>query len=90
LLTYSPSKRITAEEALNHRFFKETPLPIDPSVFPTWPAKSEMGHKKAAPSPKPPSGGRQFRDLNDDESSGFFIETADRRAPIGPGFSLKF
>lgn len=39
LLTYCPDKRITAERALNHPFFTEAPLPIDPSLFPTWPSK---------------------------------------------------
>lgn len=34
-------------------------MPVDPSMFPTWPAKSELGHRKAH-SPKPPSGGKQF------------------------------
>lgn len=58
-LTYFPGRRITAEEALRHEFFKETPVPVDPSMFPTWPAKSELGHRKAH-SPKPPSGGKQF------------------------------
>ena len=58
LLTYDPTKRISCDEALQAEYFKETPLPVDPSMFPTWPAKSEQGstaHKKAA-SPKPPSG----------------------------------
>ena len=36
-------------------------MAIDPSMFPTWPAKSEMGAgangaAKKASSPKPPSG----------------------------------
>ncbi|QQP32345.1 Cyclindependent kinase 11Blike [Caligus rogercresseyi] len=56
--TYDPSKRLSCEEALGMDYFRETPLPIDPSMFPTWPAKSELGSgapKKAA-SPKPPSG----------------------------------
>lgn len=29
LLTYDPAKRITAEEALNHGWFRESPLPAD-------------------------------------------------------------
>jgi cell division cycle 2-like protein len=53
-LTYSPSKRITADNAIKHEFFKESPQPIDPSMFPTWPAKSEQPRKHAN-SPKPPS-----------------------------------
>jgi cell division cycle 2-like protein len=33
-------------------------------MFPTWPAKSEMGHRKAAAaSPKPPPGGHEYKQL---------------------------
>ncbi|XP_070064255.1 serine/threonine-protein kinase PITSLRE isoform X2 [Drosophila virilis] len=68
LLTYDPKQRLTADAALKHGYFKELPLPIDPSMFPTWPAKSELGARKAqASSPKPPSGGSQFKQLGRDE-----------------------
>lgn len=64
LLTYDPKQRVSAEVALKSTFFKELPLPIDPAMFPTWPAKSELGLKKAlASSPKPPSGGGEFKRL---------------------------
>ena len=64
LLTYDPKQRLTAETALKHHYFQELPLPIDPAMFPTWPAKSEVGWKRAmATSPKPPSGGGQFKKL---------------------------
>lgn len=64
LLTYDPKERLTAETALKHSYFKELPLPIDPAMFPTWPAKSEVGWKRAmATSPKPPSGGMQYKKL---------------------------
>jgi cell division cycle 2-like protein len=64
LLTYDPKQRLSAEVALGHSYFKEMPLPIDPAMFPTWPAKSEVGLKKAlASSPKPPSGGTAFKKL---------------------------
>lgn len=36
LLTYDPKQRLTAEAALKHSYFKELPLPIDPSMFPTY------------------------------------------------------
>lgn len=63
-LTYDPQQRITAEDAMKHPYFGEAPLPIDPAMFPTWPAKSELGHRKAlAASPKPPSGGREYKQL---------------------------
>ncbi|XP_027195416.2 cyclin-dependent kinase 11B-like [Dermatophagoides pteronyssinus] len=60
-LTYCPERRITADEALRHEFFTESPLPVDPAMFPTWPAKSEGGQHRKAPSPKAPSGGKQFQ-----------------------------
>lgn len=44
LLTYDPKKRYTAEEALRHPYFDESPAPKDPSMFPTWPSKGS-GHK---------------------------------------------
>ena len=41
-------------------YFQESPKAIDPSMFPTWPAKSELAagsnNTKKAASPKPPSG----------------------------------
>ena len=48
-------------KALKAEYFQESPQAIDPSMFPTWPAKSEMaaganGATKKASSPKPPSG----------------------------------
>ncbi|KAI5742960.1 hypothetical protein M8J77_013080 [Diaphorina citri] len=89
-LTYDPVTRITADEALRHDYFSESPLPIDPAMFPTWPAKSELAHKKAAmASPKPPSGGHNYKQLEDNEE-GFHMGMMERsRAPV-PGFSLKF
>lgn len=89
-LTFNPAKRTTAEDAMSHAFFREMPVAIDPSMFPTWPAKSELGHRKAAPSPKPPSGGHQFKGL-DEDTAGFFLGGGDaRRQPLGAGFSLRF
>lgn len=63
-LTYDPVKRLTAEKAMDNPYFNEVPLPIDPAMFPTWPAKSELGHRRAlAASPKPPSGGGEYKQL---------------------------
>jgi cell division cycle 2-like protein len=41
LLTYDPQKRITADEALNHEWFREVPLPKAKEFMPTFPARSE-------------------------------------------------
>lgn len=91
-LTYCPSKRITAEDAIKVEYFKESPVPIDPSMFPTWPAKSEQPRKHAN-SPKPPSGGKAYNKLlgDDDDKIGFHLTNASAGASaVGPGFSLKF
>ncbi|KAG5684671.1 hypothetical protein PVAND_013888 [Polypedilum vanderplanki] len=98
LLTYDPKQRLTADAGLNHEYFKEMPLPIDPSMFPTWPAKSEVGWKRAmVTSPKPPSGGTQFKKLGaEDENTGFTLSgtytsySESRKLAMGSGFSLKF
>ncbi|KVI05763.1 cyclin-dependent kinase G-2-like isoform X1 [Cynara cardunculus var. scolymus] len=39
LITYDPKKRITAEEALNHEWFREVPLPKSKDFMPTFPAQ---------------------------------------------------
>lgn len=39
LLTYDPEKRITAEDALNHEWFHEVPLPKSKEFMPTFPAQ---------------------------------------------------
>jgi len=71
-------------------------------MFPTWPAKSELGvgaHSRKAQSPKPPSGGKQFAKQlagDDDEklivSAGkFHMNLAVQgRSSKGGGFNLKF
>ncbi|KAJ8980550.1 hypothetical protein NQ317_001057 [Molorchus minor] len=77
-----------------HAYFTEPPLPIDPAMFPTWPAKSELGHKRAlAASPKPPSGGGEYKKLGgdgDDDGYGFRIGMGLDNRRGGPGFNLKF
>ncbi|KAL8037902.1 hypothetical protein ABFX02_11G067900 [Erythranthe guttata] len=39
LLTYDPEKRITAEAALRHEWFREVPLPKSKEFMPTFPAQ---------------------------------------------------
>ncbi|KAM7484099.1 hypothetical protein LguiA_000108 [Lonicera macranthoides] len=39
LLTYDPEKRITAEAALGHEWFREVPLPKSKDFMPTFPAQ---------------------------------------------------
>ncbi|KAI8117224.1 Serine/threonine-protein kinase PITSLRE [Lucilia cuprina] len=97
LLTYDPKQRLSADTALKHQYFKELPVPIDPSMFPTWPAKSELGARKAlASSPKPPSGGSQFKQLGKDDLAGTGsggkiisgIITGNKKTSANTGFVL--
>lgn len=62
LLRYDPEKRLTAHEALLHEWFNEDPQPTPPELFPTWPAKSELG-KAVVKSPitKPPANAKDVR-----------------------------
>ncbi|KAF2350859.1 Protein kinase domain [Trinorchestia longiramus] len=94
-LTYDPQKRITCQEALKHDYFHvEPPAAIPPAMFPTWPAKSEnpngisLAEDPNRP-PKPPSGGKNFKDLGDDDHGvpGFFLGGVQQ---AGAGFTLKF
>ncbi|XP_059054339.1 cyclin-dependent kinase 11B [Achroia grisella] len=89
-LTYNPTKRITADSALEHAYFKEHPVAIEPAMFPTWPAKSE-GNRRTTHSPKPPAGGAayaQYSRADSDEALGFHVQ--QRSVNVAPGFSLKF
>lgn len=46
-LTFDPKKRITAYQALQHPYFKESPLPKSPDMMPTFPTKQNTGYRRA-------------------------------------------
>jgi len=56
LLTYDPDSRISAQEALDHPYLKESPLPKHPDLFPTFPSLAAGERRKKAPSPSAPKG----------------------------------
>ncbi|PFX20450.1 Cyclin-dependent kinase 11B [Stylophora pistillata] len=97
--TYDPGKRITAEEALKHAYFSESPQPVDPSMFPRGGAKSEMAkrpkRKDIEHSPQAPEGGAMFAKLADEGDSGsgslgFRMPTSKKGSAAVAGFTLKF
>ncbi|WVZ75022.1 hypothetical protein U9M48_023126 [Paspalum notatum var. saurae] len=55
LLTYDPDKRISADDALKHEWFREVPLPKTKDFMPTFPALNEQDRriKKYMKSPDP-------------------------------------
>ncbi|KII93244.1 hypothetical protein PLICRDRAFT_171027 [Plicaturopsis crispa FD-325 SS-3] len=52
LLTYDPERRITAEEALQHPYFTESPLPKHPDLFGSFPSAA-AGEKRRKPFDSP-------------------------------------
>lgn len=90
-LTYCPSRRTPCGVALRHAWFKESPSPVDPAMFPTWPAKSEQSKtKKVGHSPKAPQGGAGYNKLLDAEDGFQITQPKQGISKQGMGFNLKF
>jgi len=51
LLSYDPQRRLSAEEALEHPWFQEVPLPKDKALMPTMPSQSDGRAPRRAKSP---------------------------------------
>lgn len=54
LLCYDPSRRLTAEEALKHPWFTESPLPKHPDMFQSFPSIAAGDRKRTYASPAAP------------------------------------
>ncbi|KAF5377502.1 hypothetical protein D9615_005265 [Tricholomella constricta] len=67
LLTYDPARRITAEEALQHPYFTESPLPKHPDLFGSFPsaAAGEKPRRKPFDSPSAPARAADYKLLMD-------------------------
>ncbi len=101
-LTYDPTKRISAMNALKHGYFEESPRRIDPSMFPTWPSRNEEKDKAARggiqrlpgsnaatvqDEPKPPSAGKMYEKLlGGGDDDSYSME---QLLPPAPGFQLR-
>ncbi|KAJ2919036.1 hypothetical protein MD484_g1393, partial [Candolleomyces efflorescens] len=54
LLTYDPEQRITAEDALQHPYFTESPLPKHPDLFGSFPSAAAGEKRRKPDSPSAP------------------------------------
>ncbi|CAG8609582.1 12555_t:CDS:10, partial [Acaulospora morrowiae] len=88
LLTYDPAKRITAEEALKHPYFTESPLPKDPEMFPTWPSKGGGERRKSFISPSAPKAAHGAGEF-DEEEQAFLGSIFENQGGNDYGFRLK-
>ena len=88
LLNYSTDRRMTSDMCLKHPWFTESPLPIDPSMFPMWPAKSEKSSGSGQKTPPAPAPGANAKEADLDDKTGFSIAAAPQQR--GGGFTLKF
>ncbi|EDR15664.1 uncharacterized protein LACBIDRAFT_300809 [Laccaria bicolor S238N-H82] len=68
LLTYDPERRISAQEALQHVYFTESPLPKHPDLFGSFPSAA-AGEKRRKPfdSPSAPVRAADYKFLTDFE-----------------------
>lgn len=85
LLCYDPKKRISAADALAHKYFTSSPLPTPREFFPTYPAKSELA--------KIPRRRRDNSNGDPEADDGLYSVTESSLSPgvFGPaGFTLKF
>ncbi|KAF2687147.1 Pkinase-domain-containing protein [Lentithecium fluviatile CBS 122367] len=86
LLSLNPEHRPTAEEVVNHSYFKEAPKPKPMEMFPTFPSKAGQEKRRRRASPNAPKRGDGHGVQNVDFSS-IFASRDDEET--GGGFQLK-
>jgi cell division cycle 2-like len=86
LLELNPAKRPTANEVLEHSFFKEDPKPKSTEMFPTFPSKAGQEKRRRKGTPNAPVRGK-VPEIKATDFSGIFAGREDEEK--GGGFSLK-
>ncbi|GJX80324.1 cyclin-dependent kinase G-2 isoform X1, partial [Tanacetum coccineum] len=76
LLTHNPEKRITADAALNHEWFREVPLPKSKDFMPTFPAQHAQDRRtrRVMKSPDPLEEQRRKELQHAEFGTGFAVE----------------
>lgn len=86
LLSLNPQQRPTAEEVLQHAYFREAPKPKPMEMFPTFPSKAGQEKRRRRASPNAPKRGDAHGVQNIDFSGIFASRDNEEK---GAGFQLK-
>ncbi|KAF4956104.1 hypothetical protein FGADI_4045 [Fusarium gaditjirri] len=86
LLSLDPERRPSANEMLQHEYFRQDPKPKPESMFPTFPSKANQERRRRA-EPHAPVRGGQAASLGDADFSGIF-QGRDKEER-GAGFQLR-
>lgn len=86
LLALNPARRPTAQEMLEHPYFREDPKPKSSAMFPTFPSKAGQEKRRRRGTPNAPVRGK-VPEIKATDFSGIFAGRDDEEK--GGGFSLK-
>ncbi|KAF2236737.1 cmgc/cdk/pitslre protein kinase [Viridothelium virens] len=87
LLSLNPEHRLTAEETLQHEYFRDEPRPKSKSMMPTFPSKAGQERRRRRASPNAPQRGDAPKIDGNMDSGGIFGRREDIEG--GAGFQLK-
>jgi cell division cycle 2-like protein len=86
LLSLNPEGRLSADEVLQHDFFREAPKPKPREMFPTFPSRAGQEKRRRRESPNAPKRGDRLG-VRDVDFSGIFAGSEEE--VVGGGFQLK-
>lgn len=87
LLALNPASRPTAQECLNHPYFREDPRPKPKEMFPTFPSKAGMERRRRRETPEAPKRGVEAPRL--DFAGVFGGAPGGDSGEAGAGFTLR-
>ncbi|KAL1894928.1 hypothetical protein Sste5346_005615 [Sporothrix stenoceras] len=87
LLSLDPEKRPTADEMLDHEYFRQDPRAKQEAMFPTFPSKAGQERRRRRDTPNAPQRGGAVADLGNMDFTGIF--GGRDKEERGAGFSLR-
>ncbi|EPE03290.1 cyclin-dependent kinase g-1 [Ophiostoma piceae UAMH 11346] len=87
LLSLDPEKRPTADEMLDHEYFRQDPRAKQEALFPTFPSKAGQERRRKRNTPNAPQRGAAVADLGSVDFAGIF--GGREKEERGAGFSLR-